>query len=524
MSATRSNPLDSALAEARAMHAAGNSAQAVERLNGLMLQHPAAVECYTLLGGILRDCGKPGAAATVFRRALARHGESAPLHAGLASVLVSLQRFRDAVAHYSRASELAPDSADIHLRLANTLFVHGDFDLALQHYRTARKLAPELREPLIGEANILMFQGETQAARSLIEPLTAPYRCDPTTAALYAELCQQDATMHKADRLLASLLTRTDLTTMDQARLRFARGRLLDRQGEYPAAFRELQQGNRLKERPGVFQQELRRIQATLDVFTDAFFRQAPRSTRTSARPIFIVGMPRSGTSLVERIIASHSRAIAGGELLLMNEISARLNDRNPRIPYPYAARHVTPELLNNMADFYLNETSRPEGGDRLVTDKMPHNFLHLGLVALLFPSARIVHCMRDPRDTCLSCFMQDFGEAHAYSYGLESLATYYTRYMELMQHWKHVLPLPIFTVRYEELVSHQESVSRDLLEHCGLPWEDGCLNFHKKHGRIATASHSQARKPVYSGSIGRWKHYEPHIQPLLKGLESLHE
>jgi len=510
---------------AAVLHARGRHQDAITLLRSAIERQPNFITCHNLLGLVLKRSGDLEGAATVFRNALATAEERPILHLNLGNVLVQQDRLHEAAAAYRRAIELKPGFAAAHYRLGNALFRHGRFEPALSSYRRARQLAPGLLGAWAGEANILMFQGQSADALALIEPLIDSGDYDTTLAALYAELCQETDHCDRARDILQNRLDTPQLAQADEANLRFALGRLLDRKGHYDEAFVELEQANRLKENPDVHQKELRRLIATIDVFDRDFFTTAPRAAGESEQPVFIVGMPRSGTSLVEQIITSHSQVAGGGELLFMNELAASLDDlTEARAPYPYAARHLTQETVNRLAENYLGETTVLAGSATRVTDKMPHNFVHLGLIAQLFPHARIIHCVRDPRDTCLSCYTQDFGEAHAYSYKLEFLAEYYKLYRRLMAHWETVLPMPLFTVRYEDLVANQESVSRTLIGHCGLEWEPACLDFHTSRRRVATASHEQVRQPLYSRSIGKWKRYGQHLEPLLRTLEQDNE
>ena len=237
-------------------------------------------------------------------------------------------------------------------------------------------------------------------------------------------------------------------------------------------------------------------------------------------RGICIIGMPRSGTSLTEQILASHHAISGAGELKeifnITTAISARL-DGQP--PYPAFMPQLSDELCQEMALRYQNKLQQVSDSSTYVTDKMPQNFFYLGLISRLFPEAHIIHCQRDPRDTCLSCYFQDFSGSHNYANNLETLAHYYKSYQRLMQHWQTVLETPILSLRYEELVSTPETTIKTMLDFLGLEWDDNCLDFHNSKRVITTASYNQVRQPINQGSVARWHHYEKDIQPLLDGL-----
>jgi len=240
-------------------------------------------------------------------------------------------------------------------------------------------------------------------------------------------------------------------------------------------------------------------------------------ASRSGRRPVFIVGMPRSGTSLAEQILSVHPEVQAAGELETIHRIAAGLQLAVPRAaPYPGGALSLSRGDLDNLVKRYLDELPA-EGRDRPVfTDKMPQNFLHLGFIRQLFPDARIVHCTRDARDTCFSCFSYDFRGEHAYAGDLVTLGEYFLQYRRLMQHWEGVLDLPLHELSYENMIADQEGETRKLLEFCGLEWDERCLDFHTARRFVLTSSYNQVRRPLYSSSIGRWKHYEKQLQPLI--------
>lgn len=306
----------------------------------------------------------------------------------------------------------------------------------------------------------------------------------------------------------------------DMIPIHFSLGKVYDKLGEYDKVFAHYAQGNASSPADFNIDRQEKQLQHIKESYGADFLRSAPRATHGSQRPVFIVGMPRSGTSLVEQILASHSSIAGGGELKnikqLVDSIPALIG-KGAR--YPHCVDQLTEAHLNMLADRYLKQLAHISADAVRVTDKMPHNFQHLGLIALLFPEARIIHCVRDPLDTCLSCYFQNFGDRHDYSFNLEHLAIHYRQYQQIMAHWKNVLDIPIMKVVYEEHVAEPERFARSLIQYCGLEWEDQCLRFHESKRVVHTSSYEQVRRPIYSDSVQRWKHYERYLGPLKRGL-----
>ncbi len=230
--------------------------------------------------------------------------------------------------------------------------------------------------------------------------------------------------------------------------------------------------------------------------------------------------MPRSGTTLVEQIIASHPQCFGADELPHIGAIAATLPGRlQTDHPYPQCAAMIDAPLARSLAEEYLEKLQAVGGDAKRVSDKMPANFIYLGLIALMFPRARVIHCRRDPLAVCLSIYFHRFAYGHGYAYDLGDIGVYYRQYRRLMQHWHEVLPLEICDVQYEELVADQASESRRLIDYCGLSWDDRCLEYHKNTRPVQTMSNWQVRQPIYTDSIQRWKHYEKHLDELKEML-----
>jgi tetratricopeptide (TPR) repeat protein len=302
----------------------------------------------------------------------------------------------------------------------------------------------------------------------------------------------------------------------------FLRARILDERGQYDAAFRMLRAAN--ESQPSDFDPEAFRdaVDHLIEFFTPERLARLPRSGCESERPVFVIGMPRSGTTLVEQMIGAHSRVLACGERTDLYRLPRLLSGGRAAQRWPACLADVEPERLSRAAVDYLAAKGEA-GADMLrMTDKLPANFLNLGLVQLLFPRARVIYCRRDPMDTGLSCFGQDFrSPGMGFARSLASIGVYQQGCSRLMEHWGRVLDLAMHTVEYEELVASPESGARAMVEFLGLQWEDACLRFHEAGRVVRTASHRQVRRPVYTSSVGRWRHYRQWLGPLREALDA---
>ena len=337
-------------------------------------------------------------------------------------------------------------------------------------------------------------------------------------AAISRHIDRQDEAIALLKKLLAGPIYEPRLLMP----LHFGLGKLLDEQGHYDAAFEQFREANALKPRRFDTSKHRRFIDSMIKTFDHDTIARLARSSLLNDRPVFIIGMPRSGTSLVEQILSSHPQIHGAGEL----QDILRMAERLPKMvklehPYPVCVTGLDTGVADTLAGEYLDHLRALAPDARCVTDKLPGNFLHLGLISRLFPGARIVHCRRDPIDTCLSCYFQNFTADHGYAYNLEHLGFYYRQYERLMHHWFSVVDNPILVVHYEQLVRDTKPTVQAMLEFCSVPWDDVCLHFYESGRPVTTASYDQVRRPPYTTSIGRWRHYARYLQPLRTALGS---
>jgi tetratricopeptide (TPR) repeat protein len=420
--------------------------------------------------------------------------------------------------HYRQAIHLNPNYAMAHKALAQIAVQSGDLSTALPHSQIALSLTPGDLDAVAIRVIVLTIDGQAQQAWELLSPYVDRCREVLQLAFAYAQLAPKIGHEQQASEMLRGLLQRRDLSPVARGRLAFAAAGLLDRAGRYDEAFALARTAKSLERRSFNSAAYTDLISRNIRYFTRERFRALPRASHASRRPVFIVGMPRSGTTLVEQILASHSSVSGAGELPLIADMIRTISNApwTERVMLPDCLDALTLQDANQFASQYLNALAPLGPNARYVTDKMPLNFQALGLIQILFPGCHVIHCVRDPRDTCLSCYLTDFAVGNEFTFDLGQLAAFHRDYARMMEHWKKVLPMPMLEVRYEDVVADQKGQTRRMLEFLDLPWEEGCLQFNQNKRQVATASRDQVRKPIYASSVGRWKHYEKHIPELM--------
>ena len=477
-------PMHNNLAEAlrvqgRIQEAVGHYRQAIELDDGFADPH-------NNLGVLLRAAGEIEAAAASYEAALARRPDFPEAENNLAVVLRDLGRPEDALAHARRAVELRPRYAEAHNNLANALKDLGRLTEAAGHYARAIEIRPAYGQPYSNLAHCRKYgPGD-------------------------------DADIARLEGLIAS----GGLTPDAEGEVRFALGKMHDDRGEFDAAFAEFETANRLHA-PGFERAAYTGfIDGLIATFSADFFAAREGWGVESELPVFIIGLPRSGTSLVEQILASHAQVHGAGELTDIGRLaqSLRVRVRSGK-RFPDSALDIQRSQAAPLAQIYLDRLRSLAPEAARITDKMPSNFLYLGFIALLYPKARVIHCRRDARDVGLSCYAQNFSHRPAFAYDLGDIGFYIREYERLMAHWQAVAPVAVLDIDYQTLIAEQESESRALVEFCGLAWDDACLAFHKSGRAVRTASSWQVRQPIYKSSAGRWQNYEPHLGPLIDAL-----
>jgi len=473
--------------------------------------------------------GKQGDALPFAQQLVARSANNARDRISLAWTLVSLENYDAAIAQGNKALELDSESAEAHYLMSRIYRVIQQWEKAQEMADAAVALAPTHPEYLAMKADMLEHLGEHEQAFALVTPLVNQ---DPPASVLavhvYARLARRFGKQkHALDLLKAAADNQSCAVELRQVSLNLL-ATTYDALGEYDQAFAAVSKANAMRRN----RYDDARLTAFVQQISDSYpsdeiskaDRRESAADEQSITPIFIVGMPRSGTSLTEKILSRHPRVYAGGEtihlpMMLHRDLPALL-ERDQQFP-DYMAE-VTDEAAYAATTAYF-ENLRPaecNAGDWL-TDKRPMNYMYLGAIACLFPHAKIIHCTRDPLDNGLSCYLANFASSSemGFTQDLELIGRYYRRYQQMMLHWQAVLPMPILDLSYEALVTNPQLEIPKLLEFCGLPWDDACLSPDRATSVTTTASYEQVRQPINTRSIGRWKLYDRHLEPLKQAL-----
>jgi tetratricopeptide (TPR) repeat protein len=492
----------------------GRYPEAEASLQRSLALKPALLEPRELLGRVYIRLGRIDDAIEQCRMAVAQMPASLPALDGLIRAYRLAGRQTEAYQACTQALSVAPGNARVLVCMGQICRARGDIEAALRYFREALQHAPADGPAIYGGTEALERIGQPEQALALLQPLLSRLASDPELLILYTRIGARLQLDDAIDERLEQALRNPALDARARERMHFLLGDLRDRQARYKEAFAHYHAGNqavwqRLDD--SKYHDEIDAIIAGFEALGGAL---QPNPEPQAITPIFIVGMPRSGTSLVEQILASHPQVYGAGELNVLSDIAAELGYASPAFK-PDAA------TLAVVARRNIDALKELAGGALFVTDKLPGNFLFIGLIALMFPDARIIHTRRDPLDTCLSCYFQYFLGAHKYSYDLGQLGRYYRQYEKLMAYWRQ-RGIAFLDVQYEHLVADLEGVSRQMTAYCGLDWNEACLNYHQSGRVIATASYHQVNQPIYTASIGRWRHYEKFLAPLQEGLAHL--
>jgi tetratricopeptide (TPR) repeat protein len=506
-----------------ALQQLGRGAEAVQAYRQTVALKPAHADAWANLGAALSGLGRLPEAIAACQTRVELEPASAEAHAALAVAWLGAGQVDQAVLAARRATALRPDDALAHIHLGNGLREQGEITGAIAAYRRAVALAPDDVSAWVNLGVGLQEAGEAAEAAAAISQALA---IDPRSAAawaVHAGLKTFTAEDPDLGALCALLAEAGDEATEDRIQLEFTLGKAFMDMGDADRAFAHLGVGNRLHRARLAYDvradvEDMAQIARSL---TGAELARLGGGGDPSERPLFIVGMPRSGTTLAEQILASHPRVHGAGELARLEHVAAaRLGPMRSPSARAQALSNLTASDLAAMGADYVAAVSAIAPGYARVTDKMPSNFRLAGLIHLMLPHARIVHCRRDPVDTCLSCYAQKFSRGQDFTYDLRELGLYYRAYEDLTAHWRSILPPDRFTeVIYEEVVEDLEGQARRLIAFCGLDWDEACLDFHRTARPVRTASVNQVRQPLYRTSVARWKAYEKHLGPLLEPL-----
>ncbi len=501
----------------------GQADEAVAGYEQAIKLKPDFAEAHFNLGNVLKELHRLGEAAASYRRSIDLNSGLSEAHFNLGQVLQMLGYGDDAVASFRHVIELRPDYAAGHTALANALRVIDRSQEALECYARATAIDPDDAEAHYSHGTLLREMGSLEEAQAAFDRALA---IDPHAikTRLYLAKIATDTPNDGTIAEMEAMLSDSARSAADRTALLFALGTAEDKLGRYDEAFAHFLAANRLHHASvdydeAKFRAQLERIRR---VFTRQMFQHWAGGGSDSDLPIFIFGAPRSGTTLVEQILASHPQIYGAGEwdyigsLLDVVRVSS-----SPAARFPEFVPALTPEDLRRLGEAYVERLQGHAPTAQRITDKGLANYLYVGLIRLMLPKAKILHVVRNPMDACVSAFCLSFvRNAVGFSYELGELGRHYRLYREMMDHWNQVLPQGcMLDVRYEDLVENMEGQTRRILDYCGLPWDDRCLAFYDAERAVRTASLTQVRQPIYRSSIARWQRYRAHLGPLIEAL-----
>ncbi len=497
----------------------GRPAEALAHYEAALALRPHYIEALKNLGNALAALNRHLEAVGYFERLLTLRPDDGQARVALGNAFLKLDRAEDGIAHFRKA--LALDAGDAAARngLGAALHMLGRSEEAIAQHRQVLAERPNDVEAHSKLGDALLALGRLQEANAAMERAV---NLSPRKAGFYWNLANSKRFAADDPHLAAMQDLAQQAASLDaeeQIDLHFALGKALGDTGEHERSFAHVLQGNALMRRRVAYDEEraLTRFERMRRVFTAALMSDKRGVGDPSGVPVFIIGLPRSGTTLIEQILASHPQVFGAGELRDMAALAEHISAADGGVPEAVPA--MSDERLRRLGTDYLQRTCRLAPDAVRIVDKMPGNFLLAGLIHLALPNARIIHACRDLRDTAFSCFSLLFTRGHVYSYDLAELGRYCRGYRALMAHWHTVMPGNILDVRYEDVVGDLEGQARRIVAHCGLPWDDRCLNFQQTPRSIRTASAAQVRQPIYRSSIGRWRRHAAALQPLLREL-----
>ncbi|MEM7359352.1 MAG: sulfotransferase [Pseudomonadota bacterium] len=520
------NPERKRLALAAEAQRDGKVDEAEEQYRMLLTEFPNNVDALRLLAGIFGSQTRYDEAEPLLRRAIGLAPDYTLAILDLGKLLTEQHRYVEAVEVLQQAAVMEPDRPKTHYLLAAALAPLGQTDASLEAYQRTLELRADHAGALLGVGHTLKTLGKQAEA---IDAYRECIKWRPDNGESYwslANLKTYQLTTEDITAMQACIEREDEISDQSMVNFLFALAKASEDQGDYQSSWDYYTRGNnkqRMLEHYDSVQTEVTNDEI-IEVFDHELLNDDTNTGSPDPSPIFVVGLPRSGSTLIEQILASHSMVEGTSELPYMGRVATSLNrNRADGVNYPFAVRELKSSHLTALGEDYLRRarihlhTDRPR-----FVDKMPNNFPTVGLIHKVLPNAKIIDARRYPLDSTLSCYRQLFAKGQTFVYDLEDIGEYFLEYQRLMDHWHETMPGRVLTVQYEDMVTDSEAQIRRLLDYCELPWEDACLDFHKTDRAVRTASSEQVRQPVYTSSVHFWRNYEEQLAPLIDILRPI--
>jgi tetratricopeptide (TPR) repeat protein len=484
----------------------------------VLRDHPDHPEALNLLGTLASKAKNHGIAIECLTKAVEAQPKNIFYRNNLGFCLNAAHKAREAIPHFRKVIEANPRMVEPLMGLGQAHRLLGEGEEAEKVLRRALQLAPGRKLLKTTLAEVLIDLGKIKEAAQIFRSILAE---EPQNIAAIAGLASaREAGSEEGDlERFEFALKEGMLEAEKRVALHSALGQIYDQKKKPQEAFPHFIKANELDKSEFNLVAFRRQIDEIIGLFTPFFFMSKTGFGDASERPMLVVGMPRSGTTLTEQILSSHPLIEGAGELSDIKKLHDAVGHASQ---WQRNMTNLNDAKCKQLARRYLDELDRHSRTSLRVVDKMPHNFMMVGFIALLFPNARIVHCRRDPMDNCVSIYTHRFNKAHGYSTDMKTLGLYYREYRRLMEHWRKVLPLNMFELQYEDMIADQEAMSRKLIDFAGVEWDDVCLSFHETERTVRTLSRWQVRQPIYTSSVKRWKKYDAFLGPLKEGLGDL--
>jgi tetratricopeptide (TPR) repeat protein len=508
------------LAEAGEHLREGRAADCERICRELLARRPDDVNALRLLAKVAGEAERWGQAERLLLKVLALAPGFHDARLDLARVYKQQDRIDKAVVTAEQAAEITPQNSNAHYLHASMLAIAGRHAEALEAYQRALDINARHTAAWVGMGHLQKTLGRQEEG---IASYRRAIEQRPNFGEVYWSLANLKTFRFTTDEIadMERRLAEEPLDEDARVHFLFTLGKALEDQREYSRAFEHYaeacaQQRMRIAYDPvdtEVINERIRKV------FTAEFIAEHAGHGCPDPAPIFIVGLPRSGSTLIEQILASHSQVEGTAELPDVGRVIGSVPSRCEGQPYPEGLRLLAEEEWSALGEFYLERTLRHRHGLPFFTDKMPNNFPSIGLIHLMLPNAKVIDARRHPLDSCFGSFKQHFAQGQTFTYDLVEIGEYFLEYRRMMRHWAQLLPGRVLELRYEDMVADQEGQTRRLLEHCGLPWEDACLRFYETERAVRTASSEQVRQPIYSSSVNHWRHFREELAPLIEVL-----